>query len=55
MSDNMPGQFDFTKSSGWVCPKCKAVMAPTYPTCFYCKPQQTAYDQLLDATNMIGE
>lgn len=23
---------------GWECPKCHAVMSPTYPTCFYCKP-----------------
>lgn len=25
--------------TGWVCPCCRAVMAPHYPTCFYCKPQ----------------
>lgn len=23
---------------GWECPKCNAVMSPTYPTCWYCKP-----------------
>lgn len=25
-------------TKGWECPKCQAVMAPTAPTCFYCKP-----------------
>ena len=25
-------------NSGWICPQCHAVMSPTYPTCFYCKP-----------------
>lgn len=28
-------------TQGWQCPSCRAVMSPTYPTCFYCKPAQT--------------
>jgi len=24
---------------GWQCPVCFAVMSPTFPTCFYCKPK----------------
>jgi len=24
---------------GWQCPVCDAVMSPTFPTCFYCKPK----------------
>lgn len=27
-------------NSGWICPKCEAVMAPFHPTCWYCKPVQ---------------
>ena len=23
---------------GWECPKCGAVMSPSSPTCWYCKP-----------------
>lgn len=26
---------------GWKCPVCCAVMSPTYPTCFYCKPEKS--------------
>lgn len=25
--------------TGWMCPNCRAVMAPHYPTCFYCRPK----------------
>jgi hypothetical protein len=27
-------------NSGWICPKCEAVMAPFHPTCWYCKPKK---------------
>lgn len=40
MSDNIPGQFDYTKPSGWICPKCNGVMSPTTPVCLYCKPKK---------------
>lgn len=26
--------------SGWQCPRCQAVMNPSMPTCFYCKPEK---------------
>lgn len=30
----------FMPNKGWECPKCSAVMSPSYPTCFYCRPQE---------------
>lgn len=36
---NLPLEMDFiTNNKGWSCPLCNAVMAPTYPTCWYCRP-----------------
>lgn len=37
---NLPGTYQ-PMSTGWVCPKCSAVMAPTMMMCFYCKPVET--------------
>lgn len=36
---NIPSDYHFS-SKGWECPKCHAVMSPSYPTCFYCKPRE---------------
>lgn len=33
---NLP--FYSSINTGWQCPKCSAVMSPTTPCCFYCKP-----------------
>jgi hypothetical protein len=40
ISGSIPSDFSFHQQ-GWECPKCHAVMASWYPTCFYCKPVQT--------------
>lgn len=33
------GELKFTPETGWICPQCNAVMSPSWPTCFYCKPK----------------
>lgn len=37
MNNNLPNNFSLG-TSGWICPKCGAVMGPNFPTCYYCKP-----------------
>lgn len=33
-------------NQGWICPRCDAVMSPTTPTCFYCKPKENQHERL---------
>lgn len=35
----LPTQLNISIKYGWECPKCSAVMSPTTPCCFYCKPK----------------
>lgn len=37
---NTIGNFEWPSQKGWECPRCHAVMSPTFPTCFYCKPDK---------------
>lgn len=37
---NLPGTYQAT-NTGWIFPKCSAVMAPAMMICFYCKPVET--------------
>lgn len=30
-------------NQGWSCPKCHAVMSPTYPSCINCKGEKYGY------------
>lgn len=32
------GRHDSIKPTGWICPKCQAVMSPSTTACIYCKP-----------------
>jgi len=47
MSDNLPRNLGF--NHGWICPQCNAVMSPTFPSCFYCKPKQMEKVEHVDA------
>lgn len=40
-------------NTGWSCPKCQAVMSPTYPTCFYCSPNTKCQHEWA-ASNPLG-
>lgn len=49
-------------NTGWECPKCHAVMAPTTPSCLYCVPLTTKtvyqvsgnkYDQMNDTISLL--
>jgi hypothetical protein len=38
---NHTGSYTFYQT-GWVCPKCEAVMAPFMPVCTTCKPKASS-------------
>lgn len=34
-------------NTGWQCPLCNAIMSPSYPTCWYCKPVEIKTENTL--------
>lgn len=38
--------------TGWVCPKCGRVYAPTCPACFHCGPSNAVYVPNADPPSM---
>lgn len=39
---NWPNATFSQNTTGWICPKCSAVMNPSSPSCWYCKPKSIA-------------
>lgn len=46
------GHSETPSAKGWECPKCNAVMSPSFPTCFYCKPVEVSTSKSTWADNI---
>lgn len=52
---SQPLSKSFGVAQGWICPKCRAVLAPNQPYCVFCAPVQEIQVSYNPPWNFCGE